>query len=128
MNRHSPLLLTILLVMTMLGHSAHNAIAAPQGVTSTVTGVSTAAVEHAHGPLKELRVVQHGALATISPEICTVGEQAAPLTLSGSAHFAILAHDTRDETRLPNTPSVSAYESPAWSPDVRRALLQVFLN
>jgi hypothetical protein len=127
-NRHSPLLLTILLVVTVLGHSAHNAIASPQAGSSAGVGVSTAAIPHPHGPLKELRALQHGALADVSPEICTVNEQAAPVYASSVALIAMLPHDARVTALIPVTSAVPAHEAPAYPPDVRRALLQVFLN
>lgn len=122
MQSRSPLLTTIIILVSLLAHHIHAPVATA-GVMA-----ETAGVENRHHGVQELQVVDHGMLDDVVPELCTIGDTVPPAPAGHQGHVPALAPDTGAAAFSREAPSATNWEVPVVPPDVLRAWLQVFLN
>jgi hypothetical protein len=121
-QRLSPLLTTMIILVSLLAHHIH----APVATAGVLAG--TAIDEHMHHGVQELQVIDHGMLDEIQPELCTIGDTVPPAPTGQQGQIPALAPDAGAAAFHREAPSATSWEAPVFPPDVLRAYLQVFLN
>jgi hypothetical protein len=121
-QRLSPLLTTMIILVSLLAHHIH----APVATAGMLA--ETAGVDHMHHGVQELQVVDHGMLDDVVPELCTIGDTVPPAPAGHQGHVPALAPDAGAAAFPTEAPSATSWEAPVFPPDVLRAYLQVFLN